>query len=86
MEAPTIQDIIVNSQRSFNLIYCYSCKSIPEIKIQKKGKEILFSKICKCKPELDISINDLSKKLFDKKEKKNMPKRYKSWNCRGILY
>ena len=79
MEAPTIMDIIDKDQKSFNLIYCSSCKSIPKIKIKSKGNKMLFSKICKCKPELDCSINDLIKKLFNNKEKKLCQKDKK--NC-----
>lgn len=69
MEIPAINDIIDNSPKSFNLIYCSVCKNIPEIKIENKGKEILFSKICKCKPELEKSINDLNKILFNNRQR-----------------
>ena len=55
-----------------NLIYCSSCKNIPEIKIENKGKEILFSKVCKCKPESEKSINDLIKIIFNQKENKKI--------------
>ena len=71
MEAPPIINIIAHTPKSFDLIYCSSCKNIPEIKIENKGKEILFSKVCKCKPELEKSINDFIKILFDNKEKKS---------------
>ena len=69
MEASTISDVIAN-EKSSNLIYCSQCKNIPEIKIENKGKENLCSKICKCKPKLEKSINDFIKILFNKKEKK----------------
>ena len=72
MEAPTISDVIANAKTSYNLIYCSQCKNIPEIKIENKGKEILCSKICKCKPKLEKSINDFMKILFNKKEKKEL--------------
>ena len=71
MEAPPIINIIAHTPKSFDLIYCSSCKNIPEIKIENKGKEILFSKVCKCKPELEKSIIDFIKILFGNKEKKS---------------
>ena len=48
MEAPPIMNIVADTPKSLYLIYCSSCKNIPEIKIENKGKEILFSKVCKC--------------------------------------
>ena len=74
MEAPTpnLSNIIPNNIKPLNLIYCFQCKTIPEIKLENKGKEILFSKICKCKPELDKSINDLIKILSSNNEKNNV--------------
>ena len=40
MEDPNsiINDFKLNDKKSFNLIYCYTCKSIPEIKLEKIGK------------------------------------------------
>ena len=76
MEAPPIMNIVADTPKSLDLIYCSSCKNIPEIKIENKGKEILFSKICKFKPESEKSINDLIKIIFHNKEnKKYMSKR-----------
>ena len=69
---PIINDFKLNDKKSFNLIYCYTCKSIPEIKLEKIGKELLFSKICKCQPKLEKSINDLILILFENKEKKKI--------------
>ena len=45
-----------NNIRLYNLIYCSVCKSIPEIKLVQKEKEILFSKKCKCQPESEKPI------------------------------
>ena len=71
MEAPTVSDVIANAKTP-NLIYCSQCKNIPEINLENKDQEILCSKICKCKPELEKSINDFMKILFNKKEKKEL--------------
>ena len=49
-ENQIVNDLILNDKKSFQLIYCPSCKSFPEIEIKNKGKELLFSKICKCQP------------------------------------
>ena len=59
-----------NNIRLYNLIYCSVCKSIPEIKLVQKEKEILFSKKCKCQPESEKPINDLIKNIIYQEKKK----------------
>ena len=59
-----------NNIKLFNLIYCSVCKSIPEIKLVQKEKEILFSKKCKCQPESEKLINDLIKNIIYQEKKK----------------
>ena len=71
-ETQIVNDLILNDKKSFQLIYCFSCKSFPEIEIKNKGKELLFSKICKCQPQLEKSINELNMILFNNREKKKI--------------
>ena len=63
-----------NNIKLFNLIYCSVCKSIPEIKLVQKEKEILFSKKCKCQPESEKPINDLIKNIIYQEKKKDVKK------------
>ena len=73
MEAPEAPPVFNTPKpKPFDLIYCPNCQNIPEIQIETKGKQILFSKICRCKPELEKSINDFIKILFDNREIKKI--------------
>jgi len=69
MKAPSKKDLTANNVNSFNLIYCPDCKSIPEIQLETKEEKLLFSKVCKCQPELGKPINDFIEILFDNKIK-----------------